>query len=448
MLKVYNTLSGKKEALNPIKKNKINIFVCGPTVYNFSHIGHAKTYVQFDVIVKYLRYKKYKVFYLQNITDIDDKIINRSRELNTDWKRLAREYEKYYKEDMKSLKIDSISEYARATDYIKEIVSQVKRLNEKGFAYEISDGIYFNLKKFKDYGKLSKRKTLKAEDAVSRIDENKEKINKGDFCLWKFSKEGEPSWETEIGAGRPGWHIEDTAITEHFFGPQYDMHGGARDLIFPHHEAEIAQMESISGKKPLVRYWLHTGFLNISKKKMSKSLKNFFTIREILEKYDASTLRLFFISTHYRSQIDFSEKNLAQAQNTLQRLNDFLIKTKNGKDTLEDKYYKKVKEDFIKAMDDDFDTPKALAVIFDFIKEINKKDGGKKAYDLMMEFDKIFNILEKETKIPEEILSLVKEREKARARRDFKHSDIIRDLIKEKGYIIEDTYKNPIIKRI
>ena len=448
MLKIYNTLTRKKEEFKPLKDNKVNIFVCGITPYDYAHIGHAKTYLQFDLIVKYLIYKKYKVFYLQNITDIDDKIIKRAKELNTSFDKLAKEYEKYYHEDMKSLKINSVDKYARATDYIKDIVSQVERLVKKGYAYKISDGYYFDLSKFKDYGKLSGRTTLGEEDAVSRIDENTEKKNKGDFCLWKFSKQGEPIWNVGIGAGRPGWHIEDTAITEYFFGPQYDIHGGAKDLIFPHHEAEIAQMESISGKKPLVKYWLHTGFLNVSGQKMSKSLGNFFTIRDILKKYSANALRFLFIQTHYRNAIDFSESSLESAKNSLERLNDFMLKIKTGKDNLPDYYIKKTKEDFINAMDDDFDTPKALAVIFNLVKEANIKGGGKKTYKLMLEFDKILNIFEKEIKIPKEIQLLVQEREKARKAKNFKKSDMLRDQIKEKGYIMEDSGKGVLIKKI
>ena len=447
-LKVYNTLKREKEEFKPLKDKKINLFVCGPTVYDYSHIGHAKTYLQFDIIIKYLRYKKYKVFYLQNITDIDDKIIKRAKELNITFDKLAKEYEKYYYEDMNSLKVNSVDKYARATDYIKDIVSQVERLVKKGYAYKISDGYYFDLKKFSDYGKLSGRTTLGEEDAVSRIDENSEKKNKGDFCLWKFSKADEPSWDTKLGKGRPGWHIEDTAITEHFFGPQYDIHGGAKDLIFPHHEAEIAQMESISGKKPLVRYWLHTGFLNVKGQKMSKSLGNFFTIRDILKKYSANALRFLFIQTHYRSAIDFSENSLESAKNSLERLNDFMLKTKTGKDNMPDSYLKKIKDDFLNAMDDDFDTPKALAVIFNLVKEANIKGGGKKVHKLMLEFDEILNIFEKEIKIPKEIQLLAQEREKARKNKDFKKSDILRDEIKEKGYVIEDSGKGVLIKKI
>ena len=272
MLKIYNTLSRKKEIFKPRKEKQVNLFVCGPTVYDFSHLGHARTYIAFDVIVKYLRQNGYDVFYLQNITDIDDKIINKAKENNVTPEKLAFRFEKEYLDDIKSLKINGVTKYARATDHIEEIISQVERLIKKDCAYKIEDGIYYDISKFKGYGKLSKRTVLQAEDAVSRIDESKEKRNKGDFCLWKFSKSGEPNWQSPWGKGRPGWHIEDTAITEKYFGPQYDIHGGANELIFPHHEAEIAQMEVISGKSPLVKYWLHTGLLTIDRVKMAKLL--------------------------------------------------------------------------------------------------------------------------------------------------------------------------------
>ncbi|MEK7173437.1 MAG: class I tRNA ligase family protein, partial [Patescibacteria group bacterium] len=233
-VKIYNTLSGKVEALSPIKKGKVNLFVCGPTVYDDSHIGHARTYVAFDMFVNYLKHLGFDVFYLQNITDIDDKIIKRAKEKNISPKDLARQFEKEYMADMKTLQVKSITKYARATEHIKEIISQVERLLAKGFAYQSSDGIYYDVSKFKEYGKLSGRTIEGAEDGTSRIDEGIEKKNKADFCLWKFSKEDEPSWLSPWGKGRPGWHIEDTAITEKYFGPQYDIHGGARDLIFPH----------------------------------------------------------------------------------------------------------------------------------------------------------------------------------------------------------------------
>jgi len=440
MLKVYNTLTRKKEILKPRNGKKINLFVCGITPYDYAHIGHAKTYVQFDIIVKYLRYMKYNVFYLQNVTDIDDKIIKKSKEGNKSWKSIARKYEKEYKNDMKDLGVNSVDKYSRATEYMTEIKRQVQRLIDKKYAYKILDGYYFDLAKFPDYGKLAKRTRQQDEDAVSRIDENKEKRNKGDFCLWKFSKKGEPFWESKYGAGRPGWHIEDTAITEKEFGPQYDIHGGAVDLIFPHHEAEIAQMESISGKKPLVKYWLHTAFLNLNKTKMSKSLGNFVTIKDALKKYEAKVLRYFFLSNHYRTPINFSYDILEQSKNGLERLNEFVRKLKNSKKKDDLKLIKNTKNDFIKAMDDDFDTPGALAVIFDFIRDVNRKGGGKKSYGLMLEFDKIFNVLTmKKEKIPKDIIKLAEERKKNRKNKNWKGADEIRSKIKTLGYNIEDT---------
>jgi cysteinyl-tRNA synthetase len=439
-IKLYNTLTREKENLKPIKGKNINLFVCGITPYDFSHIGHAKTYVQFDFIVKYLRYRNYKVKYLQNVTDIDDKIIQRAKEKKLKPLDLARKFEKEYLKDMKALGVDSINQFARATDHIKEILKQIETLMKKGFAYKAQDGIYFNLSKFPNYGKLSGRKSLEAEDAVSRIDDSKNKKNKGDFALWKKSKENEPSWKDPwFEGGRPGWHIEDTAITEKFFGPQYDIHGGARDLVFPHHEAEIAQMEAASGKKPLVKYWLHTGFLNVKGQKMAKSLGNFITIRDALKKYDSKTLRYFYLTAHYRSPIDFSEELLEQAKNSLDRLNDFVMKLKNSKDKDDLKLINETKKKFINNMDDDFDTVGALAGIFDFVREVNKKGGSKKSYELMKEFNNIFNVLTlDEIKIPQEIKKLVDEREKARKEKDFDKADKIRNKIKEKGYVLED----------
>ena len=512
-LKLYNTLSRKKEFFKPLKDKKVNLFVCGPTTYDFSHLGHARTYVVFDMIAKYLKEKGYKVFYVQNITDIDDKIITRAIKKKVFWKDLSRKFEKEYLKDMKALNINSVTKYARATAHIKEIISQVNRLLKKGFAYQIKDGIYFDISKFKDYGKLSRRTVWQAEDAVSRIDTAEEKRNKGDFCLWKFSKTEEPSWpfdslrSLKVKAGRPGWHIEDTAITEKYFGSQYDIHGGARDLIFPHHEAEIAQMEAISGKKPLVKYWLHSGFLTVKGKKMAKSLGNFITIRDFLNRYSARILRLFVIKTHYRSPIDYDEKAILQTKRELKRIDEFINKLKNrasiyGSESknirsslpfavtrvgeeedevlfdyqsakrktttknlkLIKSFILKTQRDFERAMADDFNTSKAVASIFNLVNKGNSliaqneltQAEARNILDFLKKTDKIFNFIfwEKiKTGRPAgrgkiKLLNLVKQRERYRKEGNWQKADEIRRKIKDLGYQIEDTKEGPKIKKL
>lgn len=418
------------------------MFVCGPTVYDFPHLGHAKTYTQFDFIARCLRRQGLNVFYLQNITDIDDKIINRAKEQEISPSELSRKFEEIYFEDMQALHNTSVTKFARATDHVPDIIRQIKALVDQGYAYRTSDGMYFDLKKFTSYGKLSGRTTLQENDAVSRIDDNDEKRNKGDFCLWKFAKPGEPVWETDLGNGRPGWHIEDTAITEHFFGPQYDLHGGAVDLIFPHHEAEIAQMEAASGKEPLVRYWLHTAFLNINSEKMSKSKANFKTIRDALVEYDYRVLRYFFLSQHYRTPMDFSSESLEQAKNGLQRINDFIFSIE--KDVDDDSLSSLIMEcraSFFASLDDDFDTPKALATLFDFIKEANIKGGsGAQVLSLFQEIDQLFDCMTFDFgTIDSDIEACIAEREDARAKKDWKRADEIRDDLKSRGILLDDT---------
>jgi len=447
MMKVYNTTSRKKQPFKPLKGKKVNLFVCGPTVYDDSHIGHARTYVAFDVIVKYLRYLGYNVFYLQNITNIDNRIIARAKEKKTTPSKLADYYTKEYYKDMKALKIDSVTKYAKATDYIKDILKQVKSLIDKGIAYELNDGIYFDISKFKDYGKMSRRTALQADDAVTRIDNSIGKRNKGDFCIWKFPKPGDPKWETKLGAGRPGWHIEDTAITEHHFGAQYDIHGGARDLIFPHHEAEISIMESISGKKPLVKYWFHTGFLNVEGKKMSKSLNNFITIRDSLKKWDADTLRFMFISTHYRSPIDYSEASLAQAKANLDRIRSSVENAgkiyggaKRGRLTrAQARHGKKALKKFETLMNDDFNTPKVVALLLKIANQLNKT-GDRSLADTLNKIGKILSIDFKPKKqtISAEVKNLIKKREQARKKKDWATSDKIRKQLRARGIELQD----------
>jgi len=461
VLKIYNTLSGKKEPFKPRRAKKVDFYVCGPTVYDYSHLGHARTYIAFDVIVKYLREKGYKVFYLQNVTDIDDKIIKRAKEKLTTPKLLAKTFEKEYLKDMKVLKIDSVTKYARATDYLKEIISQVKRLSEKEYAYRIEDGIYYDINKFKNYGKLSRRTSGQAEDAVSRIDEGKGKRNRGDFCLWKFSKMDEPSWGSPWDWGRPGWHIEDTAIAEKHFGSQYDIHGGARDLIFPHHEAEIAQMEGISEKTPFVRYWMHSGFLTVKGQKMAKSLGNFILIRDFTKKNSARLLRFLITKTHYRSPIDYTEKLLSQAKKELDRIDEFTDKLSQIKliEVKPQQILKATKNKFGEAMADDFNTPKAVAAIFELVSKGNSladknKLGKKEAGEILTflkETDKIFGFIfsaKPKEKIPTSVLNSVKLREKYRKKDDWEKADEARKKIQQLGYRIEDTKKGPKLKKL
>ncbi len=478
MIQIANTLKTGETKL-PESGAKIRMFVCGPTVYDYIHIGNARTFVVFDVIAKYLRYRGYDLNYIQNITDIDDRIIKRAQETGQLWKELSEKFEKIFLDNIKSLKVDSVDKYPRATDHIPEIIKQVKTLIEKGNAYLIeNDGYYFDLKTFPEYGKLSGRTAEMAEDAVSRIDESSGKRNRGDFCLWKFSKEGEPSWESELGTGRPGWHIEDTAITEKYLGPQYEIHGGGQDLIFPHHEAEIAQQESASGLKPFVKYWLHVGFLVNKGGKMSKSTGNFLTVEEALKKYTPEALRFYFLSAHYRSPLDYSENNLKQAEAAVERLGEFIRKMRNMKK--EDEITEKHKENSIdtlfgssvnitygvkkyleESMDNDFNTPTALSSIFSFLTKINttfSPDSGgagisKKAslqiIQFLEEINGVFGVIPTEIEpLPPEVQKLVNEREMARKEKNFTRSDELREQIKNLGYEVEDTIYGPLIKKI
>jgi len=464
-LKIYNTLTGKKDVFKPINGKKVNLFVCGITVYDYAHIGHARTYIIFDSFVKYLRHIGYSVFYLQNITDLDDKIIARAREKGVTPKDLALAFEKECLQSMKVLGIDSVSKYARATSYIKEIISQVKRLQEKGYAYKIDgDGIYFNIAKFKNYGKLAGRTVLQADDGVSRIDYSSKKINRGDFCLWKFKQEeAEPSWPAPFGQGRPGWHIEDTAITEKFFGPQYDIHGGARDLIFPHHEAEISQMEAISGKSPLVKYWMHGGFLTVNGQKMGKSFGNFIVLADLLKRCPANYLRFFVVKNLWHSPVDYSESAMIEVKTTVGKIEEFLRKikfTKSSKSAKEVKnLIKNFKINFYKELDDDFNTPKAFAVMFEFINNANqfleqgllsKKDAFE-IYKFFEEINKIFgfiNFKKVTASIPAKIKKLANDREKYRKQQNWQKSDELRAEIEKHGFTIEDTSSGPIVKQL
>ncbi len=468
-MKVYSTMSREKEDLKTINPGRVKLFVCGPTVYDDAHIGHGRTYISFDTIKRYLEYKGYSVFYIENITDIDDKIINRSKESGVESSILAKKYEKRFIEDMESLNVHKVNLFAHATDHIAEIINQISRLINKGFAYITDDGVYYNINKFDDFGKLSNRNVDELESHRDIADSDKHNTN--DFVLWKNREaaefDGEPKWDSPWGKGRPGWHIEDTAITEYYFGPQYDIHGGGLDLIFPHHEAEIAQIEAVSGKKPLVRYWMHTGFLNVSGEKMSKSLGNFITIRELLQDWDANVFRFFVLSTHYRSPIDFSKDSLHQAEKSLNKINNFvdnlnniLEEEFNDSDELIDKVNSSNEEDaisyeimnkFFEAMDDDFNTPKAISAIFEFINESKNIE----SYDIanLLAIKKWFNGIsfifgidfnQKQSSLEDNndenwvelILSI---REKLRQNKQYDLSDEIRDELNKRGIEVSDS---------
>jgi len=458
MIKIYNTITRKKELFDPIHEKRVKMFVCGPTVYDDSHIGHARTYIVFDVIARYLKYRGFSIFYLQNITDIDDKIIKRASELGIDPISLARKFEKRYFEDMDALEVLSVNLYARATEHLPEIIKQIKTLIDKGFAYETETGVYFDESKFRDFGKLSGRKI--DDLTIHRIEPDPTKRNPGDFSLWK-KRENKPLWDSPWGKGRPGWHIEDTAITENYFGPQYDVHGGGLDLIFPHHEAEIAQMESASGTKPMVKYWIHTGFLNVEGEKMSKSLGNFITIRKLLNEHDPEVFRFFVLSTHYRSPIDFSEDALFQSKKSLRRVLKFIdiveeqfeekIEESNQKDEEYRKKLHETKKLFLDAMDNDFNTPIALSILFNFIRDVNrdidKKLASKGALrdvkKLILEFGNIlgldFSPKDVKTDLTNDLLDIIVDvRQKLRDKKYWELSDEIRSRLKNLGIILED----------
>jgi len=496
MLEIYNTMTRTKELFENDENKIIKLFVCGPTVYDDAHIGHGRTYISFDMITSYLKFLGYSVFYIENITDIDDKIINRAKERNISAKLLAEIYEKKFFEDMNSLNVNSVNVYLRATDHLNEIFSQIERLIAKGFAYETETGVYFETAKFPSFGKLSNRDLEKLNSHRIAIDKTKK--DPKDFALWKKTEES-PNYPSKWGNGRPGWHIEDTAITEEYFGPQYTIHGGELDLIFPHHDAEIAQMEAISSKEPMVSYWMHTGFLNVEGVKMSKSLGNFITIRDLLKEHNPMAFRLFVLSTHYRSPIDFSKKSLSQAEKNLNRLSKTLMNLnaiaekysieidenlvfshdsflKYGIDAFKTnnlfESYKleninsddeslnilfKSKEEFFKYMCDDFNTPRALAIVLNFTKFINSyikkieedttlvnKDFILHCLLFFKEFDMIFklNLFEKEYLNEDkssqllDIISYI--REQLRNEKNYDLSDDLREKLQELDFEIED----------
>ena len=462
---VYNTLSRSKEKFEPISGKKVNMFVCGQTVYDDAHLGHANMYIFFDVVARWLRHSGYDLRYVQNITDIDDKIIRRAKEAGKDPIELARYYEARFLEDMDAIGVKKgVSEYLRSHDYIDAIRSHIQLLLDKGYAYAIGDDIYYNVAKFKDYTKLSGVKLDELEK--HRIEPNPDKINVYDFSLWKAATPGEPSWKIKLAiegkdrelSGRPGWHIEDTAMTHETFGPQYDLHGGGSDLIFPHHTNEIAQAEAAFGKKPFVKYWMHVAVMNMKGVKMSKSLRNFITIRELLKSYDSEALRLLFLSTHYRKGVDYTEALMKDAAKRLSYMYIALgmfYNMKGGKSGDDDTVGGIVAEldkNFSDAMNDDFNTPLAQSTLMKAINQLRNfaeshvsvdKDVKDKAMKKVLELSATLGVLEKDAykeSIPDEAKQLIRKREELRKQGKFGDADAIRAELKEKnGISLEDT---------
>jgi len=474
VLRVFNTLSRKLEEFKPLREKHVGMYVCGPTVYDWAHLGHARTYIAFDVIVRWLEFKGFSVFYVQNITDVghltedtaEDKIVKRAREERIEPMQLVEFYMREYFRDLDSLGVKRPDVSPRATGHLIEMIEAIQSLIEKGFAYEVNGNVFFDVSKFEGYGKLSKVKS-EAMLVGSRFEVHPDKRNPKDFALWKRAdKDALLKWGSPWSHGFPGWHIECAIMGLKYLGPQFDIHGGARDLKFPHHENEIAQCEALTGKKPFVKYWLHTGFLTINGEKMAKSLGNYITVREALKKYDAEAIRLFVLSTHYRSEIDFTDRKLRGAETSLERFYNTLDGLEKAMErsvereparvekTFE-KRIEKLRAEFVGAMDEDFNTPRALAALFDLSREINRFLGEQKqvstellkgVYYGFLEFGRVLGLFQKERskKVSEKLVNdlvnlLVELRENSRRKGDFELSDDIRAKLREIGVVVEDT---------
>lgn len=459
-MKIYNTLTRKKEEFVPLEEGKVKMYVCGPTVYNFFHIGNARPFVVFDTMRKYLEYRGYKVKFVQNFTDVDDKIINRAKEEGIPAGEVSEKYiEEYYK-DAAALNVKKATVHPKVTETMNDIIKFVQDLIDLGYAYESDGDVYYRARKFEGYGKLSGKNI---DDLISgaRIAVGEKKEDPLDFALWKARKEeSEIAWESPWGMGRPGWHIECSAMSKKFLGDTIDIHAGGQDLQFPHHENEIAQSEAHSGKT-FAKYWMHNGYINIDGIKMSKSLGNFKTVRDLLQLYDGEVLRFLILSGHYRGPIDFGEEILTQSQNGLNRMRNaksnlqHLIATGSGEMTDAEKEaladLDKYRQQFIQVMDDDLNTADAISAIFELITAINTavKDGASKEFaqkclDILMELATVLGLLQQDvnkevTEIEPEIQALIDERQAARKAKDFARADQIRDELKAKGITLKDT---------
>lgn len=444
-LRLYNTLTRKKEEFTPLHGKEVGIYTCGPTVYDLSHVGHARTYVSFDILVRYLKYLDYKVNYVVNVTDVDDKIIARAKEKGVDAKKFTDEMTKQFFQDFDDLGIQKPDLMPKVTENIPLIIKFIEKLIDKGFAYESGGDVYFSVRKFPDYGKLSGNNIEELESGA-RVEPGEKKNDPLDFALWKKAKEGETiRFESPWGEGRPGWHIECSALSGKYVGETLDIHGGGNDLVFPHHEDEVAQSEAANGKQ-FAKFWVHTGMVTVDGKKMSKSIGNFTTIRDILKKYPKEVLRLHVLESHYRSPIDFSENGLEASQTTLKNLRNSIkeLKALKGNDVTDIPT-----KPFFDALDDDLNTSQALAAIYSLIKDAKKERNGS-VVEFILEMDeKILGLeLNREETIPENVQKLAEDRESARKEKNWEESDRIRDKIANLGYTVEDTEKESIIKKI
>ncbi len=458
-MRVYNSLTNKKEEFKPINPNEVKMYSCGPTVYNYFHIGNARPFIIFDTLRRYLEYVGYKVTFVQNFTDIDDKMIKNANAEGITVKELADKFIKEYFIDAKGLGIKEATIHPKATENIDAIIDTVKKLEEKGYAYNVDGNVYFRTKKFKAYGKLS-HQPLEDLEVGARIEVNTDKEDPMDFVLWKNKKEGEPYWESPWGQGRPGWHIECSAMVNKYLGDTIDIHSGGKDLIFPHHENEIAQSEALSGK-PFANYWLHNGFINIDNEKMSKSKGNFFTVRDIVKEFDYPVIRFFMLSAHYRSPINFSKDLVTQAKTGLERILNTIKNLKfileNSSDLSftkdEEEIYNSFltyKDKFKEAMDDDLNTADAIAHIFTLVRDVNTKINNDSSYskELILKtialIEELIDVLGinynlEEDDLSKEVEVLIEKRQEARKQKDFKRADEIRDELLNMGIILEDT---------
>ncbi len=466
-MQIYNSLSRKKETFKPIHEGKVGIYACGPTVYNYFHIGNARPFITFDVLRRQLEREGYDVTFVQNFTDIDDKMIRRANEEGITVKELGERFIKEYYTDAQALGIRPATVHPKATEHISEIISLISRLIENGHAYATPSGdVYYRVSAFPGYGKLSGQKTEDRETGASeRLDVETDKEAPEDFALWKAQKPNEPFWDSPWGKGRPGWHIECSAMSMKYLGETFDIHCGGKDLLFPHHENEIAQSEGATGK-PYVHYWMHNGFINVDNQKMSKSLNNFFTVRDIAKEYDLEAVRLFMLSAHYRSPINFSRDQIEAANASLNRLytarNSLKFQIENGEDRpmneAEEAFAERLKgyeKRFDDAMDDDMNTADALGTIFELVRDANvtivqgaSRDAAKAALTSLEAICDVLGLLsKKEEDLPEEIAAMVKERAEARKNRDWAKSDELREKIIRAGYILEDTKQGQKVRK-